>query len=71
MDSNGLPIGLTNTIKTISAGEGELTLALRHMPLENSETIKIEGLAEEAQTEGFANIPGANDVSITLPLSIQ
>ena len=41
------------------------------MPLEDGNSIKEEGLEEQVLNEGFGNIGGANDVSVTFPLTIE
>ena len=53
------------------ASSGELTVTLRHMPLEDGNSIKEEGMQEQVLNEGFGNIGGANDVSVTFPLTIE
>ena len=70
-DENSLPVGLSNQLNVLSVGEGELTIALRHMPQESGADIKVEGLAEEAESNGFSNIGGENDVLVTFPLTVE
>jgi hypothetical protein len=70
-DENNLPIGLTNSMESAAAGSGELTVTLRHMPLEDGNTIKEENLQEIVLEEGFGNIGGANDVSVTFPVTVE
>ena len=70
-DVNGLPIGLDNDIITLGTGSGELTVTLRHMPLENGTAIKTEGTAADVASDGFAAIGGDNDVQVTLPITVQ
>ena len=70
-DVNGLPIGLENDIMTLATGEGEFTVTLRHMPLQNGETVKTADAPELVATEGFSAIGGANDVSVTLPITVE
>ena len=57
-DANGLPLGLENTIVTRNTGTGELTVTLRHLPPENGEPTKTDGMAQDVATAGFSNIPG-------------
>lgn len=38
-DANGLPIGITNTVDA-TAGTGQLTITLRHMPAVNGQPVK-------------------------------
>jgi hypothetical protein len=66
-DVNGLPLGLENTLAVLSAGSGELVITLRHMPPENGEDVKVDGLAEMVATDGFAAIGGDNDTEVTFP----
>ena len=70
-DENNLPIGLANLMDSADASSGELTVTLRHMPLEDGNSIKEEGMQEQVLNEGFGNIGGANDVSVTFPLTIE
>ena len=52
-DVNGLPVGLDNDIGTRAVGSGELTVTLRHMPLESDQPVKVAGTAEEVAAGGF------------------
>ena len=70
-DANGLPIGLTNDIETLGTGSGDFQVTLRHMPLQNGNTIKTETAAEDVATEGFSAIGGDNDVQITFSLTVE
>ena len=70
-DAAGLPLGLENTISTIGAGTGQMTVTLRHMPYEDGSPIKVADLAEDVATGGFGNIGGANDVEVTFNLEVQ
>ena len=70
-DDGGLPVGLENTITTVAAGSGELTVTLRHMPLENGETIKTDTLAADVADGGFEAIGGDNDVQITFNIEVE
>jgi hypothetical protein len=70
-DGNGIPLGLENTISTLGAGEGGFSLVLRHMPAENGNPTKVEGLAEQVDEEGFTNVGGNNDFDITFPLIVE
>ena len=67
-DSNGLPLGLTNTITTLIAGTRELTISLRHLPEEDGQTVKTESMATDV-CNGTA-IPGDWDVRVTFPLTV-
>jgi len=70
-DANGLPLGLLNTVSTLGHGTGDLVVTLRHMPPENDQAIKVEGLADTVATEGFGAIGGANDVSVTFAVEVE
>lgn len=70
-DENDLPIGLSNSMESTDAGSGELTVTLRHMPLEDGNTIKVAGLEDVILDEGFGNVGGENDVSITFPVTVE
>lgn len=70
-DENGLPLGLLNSITTLSTGSGELTVSLRHMPEEDGNAVKVEGLAEDVATGGFESIGGANDIAVTFPITVE
>ena len=70
-DSNGFPVGLTNTITADTAGTGELTLMLRHMPPVNGNAIKLENLAEIARDSGFDALPGSTDISVVFEVTVQ
>lgn len=69
-DENGLPVGLTNTF-TATAGTGDLTVTLRHMPPESGEAVKVEGAAGIVSDEGFSGIGGDNDIQVTLPVTVE
>ncbi len=66
-DSQGHPIGLTNTITTIDEGTGELIVSLRHLAMEDGQLVKTGSLAEEYCNGN--DIPGDWDVQVTFPLS--
>ncbi len=70
-DADGLPIGLSNTITTLATGSGDLTLTLRHMPPEDGNPVKVEGLADSVANDGFESIGGANDFAITFPITVE
>ena len=70
-DRNGLPLGLDNTIVAVAAGTGELTFTLRHMPPEDGNAVKVEGLAGDVAEGGFSAIGGANDIQITYSLTVE
>jgi len=62
-DSNGFPIGLSNSI-TAATGTGTLTLVLRHLPPVNDVAVKTADLAGEVSSGGIASIAGESDVQV-------
>lgn len=70
-DDNGLPLGLENTVTTTAWGSGELTVTLRHMPDEDGEPVKVEGLAQAVADNGFGAIGGDNDIHVSFPIVVQ
>lgn len=70
-DENGLPLGIENTLSVLGFGEGDLTLALRHMPKEGNVVVKVDELAEKVKEEGFDNIGGENDVFVSFPVIVS
>ncbi len=69
-DVNGLPIGLDNDITTIEPGSGDFTVTLRHMPLQDGNSIKTSSAAADVASDGFSAIGGDNDVQITFSLTV-
>lgn len=69
-DVNGMPIGLSNTITGLQAGTGELTVTLRHMPLEDGNAVKTGTTAEDVASSGFGAIGGDNDAQLTFPIEV-
>lgn len=69
-DVNGLPIGLTNTI-TAAPQSGQLVITLRHLPPINDVAVKVSGLAETIDNEGFAGIGGDSDASVTFLVDVR
>lgn len=69
-DGNGLPIGLENTI-VAAAGTGEMTLVLRHLPPVNDQAVKVEGLAEQAASDGISELPGDSDVQVDFDVTVE
>ncbi|MFT5684716.1 MAG: hypothetical protein ACI8RZ_005660, partial [Myxococcota bacterium] len=70
-DDGGLPVGLENTITTLAVGSGELTVTLRHLPLESDQAVKVDGLAEDVADGGFGAIGGENDVQVTFNIEVE
>jgi hypothetical protein len=70
-DDDGLPLGLDNTLTTLAVGSGELTVTLRHLPLESGQAVKVDGLAETVAAHGFSAIGGENDVQVTFNTEVE
>ena len=70
-DSSGLPLGLENEFAVLSTGSDTLKVTLRHMPKESGQSIKEEGLAEQALSDGIGSLPGDSDVSVDFSLSVE
>jgi len=70
-DDNGLPVGLSNTIDTLAWGSGELTVTLRHLPMEDGEPVKVSGMAEDVAEGGFGAIGGDNDIQVTFNIEVE
>lgn len=70
-DASGDPIGLVHSVETLGAGDGELTVVLRHLPPEDGAVVKGPGLAETVAEQGFAAIGGDDDVNVTFPISVE
>lgn len=70
-DSNGLPIGMANTLSVLAAGSGELTLSLRHLPPVGDVAQKEAGLADTVASEGIVALPGDTDIAVTFPVEVQ
>jgi hypothetical protein len=69
--ADGLPLGLDNSISTIDTGSGELTVTLRHLPPENGNPVKTEGMAEDVAAGGFGSIGGENDVQVSFNIEVE
>jgi hypothetical protein len=69
MDGNGLPIGLSNNI-VASAGTGQLTVTLRHMPPEEP-PVKSASTVMEVKTGGFDAIGGSTDAQVNFVVTVQ
>lgn len=70
-DSEGLPLGLKNTIDALAAGAGGLTVTLRHLALQNGNKVKREGMAEDVAAKGFSGIEGEGDTDFTIKFVIE
>lgn len=69
-DADGLPLGLANQI-VASAGTGQLTLTLRHLPAVNGVATKTADLATQVREHGFAAIGGETDAQVTFDVTVQ
>ena len=69
-DAGGLPLGLDNDISVLAAGQGEMTITLRHMPPVGDEPSKVAGLAELVASDGFVALPGDNDIQVVFPTEV-
>ena len=70
-DVNDRPVGLENEINTIEPGSGDFKVTLRHMPLQNGETIKTDNTAADVAEGGLGAIGGDNDFSIEFSLTVE
>ena len=69
MDENGLPVGLTDTI-VASAGTGQLTVTLRHMPPEEP-PVKSSNTVMEVKTGGIDSIGGSTDAQVNFMVTVR
>ena len=69
-DVNGLPIGLVNTF-TATAGAGELTVTLRHLPPVGGTAVKTEDIAADVREGGFSAIAGTSDSQVNFSVVVQ
>jgi hypothetical protein len=69
MDGNGLPVGLTDNI-VASAGTGQLTVTLRHMPPEEP-PVKSATTVMEVKTGGVDSIGGSTDAQVNFTVTVQ
>lgn len=72
-DSNGLPLGLDNTLTGVAAGSGDLVITLQHMAEQDGNPVKRAGMADDVAAEGLAGIAGegAADFSIAFDLVVE
>jgi hypothetical protein len=68
-DANGLPVGLSNTI-VASAGTGQLTVTLRHMPPEEP-PVKSADTVMQVKTGGIDSIGGSTDAQVNFMVTVQ
>lgn len=69
-DANGFPIGLANTI-VAAAGEGELTVILRHLPPVNETAVKTADLAQNLADDGVGSLPGSTDAEVDFEVTVE
>lgn len=69
MDGNGLPVGLRNNI-VASAGTGQLTVTLRHMPPEEP-PVKSADTVMQVKTGGVDSIGGSTDAKVNFAVTVQ
>jgi hypothetical protein len=69
MDHNGLPIGLTDNI-VASAGTGQLTVTLRHMPPEEP-PVKSADTVMQVKSGGVDSIGGSTDAQVNFTVTVQ
>jgi hypothetical protein len=69
MDGNSLPVGLTNAI-VASAGTGQLTVTLRHMPPEEP-PVKSSTTVNNVKTGGVDSIGGSTDAQVNFMVTVQ
>jgi hypothetical protein len=69
-DANGLPIGLENTI-VATAGSGEMTVTLRHVPPVNETSVKTADLPQQVSADGFGSLPGSTDAEVDFIVTVE
>lgn len=67
-DTAGLPVGLVGAAFVGTAG-ASVTVTLRHLASDGG-TLKVAGLADVARDQGLGALPGVNDISVTLPITL-
>ena len=70
-DANGDPVGLANTIVATAAGNGEMTIMLRHMPPVNDTAVKTSGLAELVKNGDVVALLGNVDIEVTFDVTVE
>ncbi len=70
-DEGGLPVGLSVTLTTLGAGVGDLVVTLRHLPPQDGEPQKVEGLEAVVESDGLEAIPGETDASVTFDVTVE
>lgn len=62
MDSDGMPIGITSTVSTLSANTGTCTIILRHLPNKFAPGV-VDGVID--------NAGGESDIEVTFNVVVQ
>ena len=70
--------GITSTVgveaqmhDVIAEGDGDFTVTLRHLPVEDDQVSKLPDLAETVAQDGFGGIPGDTDVQVSFSLAVS
>lgn len=71
MDGAGLPIGLSNMVTARTAGTGQLTVTLMHMPPAGGNAVKTSNSATAVRTNGLTAAGGSVDVNVTFPTTVR
>ena len=71
VDSEGYPVGLSNTIEATAAGMGTLSIMLRHMPPVNGNLVKTGELADLVKNGQTDELPGNVDIEIDFPVTVE
>ena len=70
-DADGAPLGLVGSLDAVAAGDGTLTVTLRHLPPQDGQPVKTESLADDVAAGGFAAIPGETDAQVDFAFSVE
>ncbi len=70
-DSDGYPVGLSNTFVALAAGTGEMTIMLRHMPPVNDTPVKTGGLADLVKNGDVDSLPGNVDILVNFDVTVE
>lgn len=68
-DGASLPIGLSSTV-VATAGAGQLTVTLRHVPPLDGAAVKTADLAGRVKSGGIASIGGDTDAEVTFQVTV-
>ena len=71
LDNNDFPIGLSNLVEAVEAGEGKFYVMLRHLPPVNGKAIKTGSLAADFKASGESALPGSADISVDFKLTVK